>query len=134
MFQINNMTQMSCNFREQCKIVRMGGIPLMNKPNQTSPPTTSPPPGSAWACAVEVLHVLGAWMALHICRKDPPYRLAIRQGGGRGVNVSLYLSNGLMDSRQIWNGDGQCHPLHFIFRQDLSNSYEKPWASFGVFI
>jgi len=44
MFQINNMTQMSCNFREQCKIVRMGGIPLKNEPNQTSPPARSPPP------------------------------------------------------------------------------------------
>ena len=107
MFQINNMTQMSCNFREQCKIVRMGGIPLMNEPNQTSPPTTSPPPGSAWACAVAVLHVLGAWMALHICRKDPPYRLAIRQGGGRGVNVSLYLFNGLKENRPIQNEGSQ---------------------------
>ena len=73
MFQINNMTQMSCNFREQCKIVRMGGIPLTNKPNQTSPPTTSPPPGRAWACAVEVLHVLGAWIGL----TDLPYGPAV---------------------------------------------------------
>ena len=42
MFQINNMTQMSCNFREQSKIVRTGGIPLWGEPNQTSP-LTSPP-------------------------------------------------------------------------------------------
>ncbi len=33
MFHINNMTQMSCNFREQSKIVRMGG-----KMSQTKPP------------------------------------------------------------------------------------------------
>ena len=85
MFQINNMTQMSCNFREQCKIVRMGGIPLWGEPNQTSPLTSHP---------AQVGRI----------------------------------------TRQIWNGDGQCHPLHFIFRQDLSNSYGKPVASFGVFI
>ena len=42
MFQINNMTQMSCNFREQSKIVRTGGIPLWGEPNQTSPLTSSP--------------------------------------------------------------------------------------------
>jgi hypothetical protein len=45
----------------------------MNKPNQTSPPTTSPPPGRAWACAVEVLHVLGAWIGL----TDLPYGPAV---------------------------------------------------------
>ena len=134
MFQINNMTQMSCNFREQCKIVRMGGIPLMNKPNQTSPPTTSPPqaePGHAqWrSCTCWV-----PGLALQICRMDLPYRSAIRQGGGRGVYGSLYLIKGLMDSSQIWNRDGQCHSLHFIFRQDVSHSHGKPWASFGVFI
>jgi hypothetical protein len=28
MFYINNMTQISCNFREQSKIARTGGIPL----------------------------------------------------------------------------------------------------------
>jgi hypothetical protein len=28
MFYINNMTQMSCNFKEQSKIVKPGGIPL----------------------------------------------------------------------------------------------------------
>jgi len=49
MFQINNMTQMSCNFREQCKIVRMGGIPLWREPNQTSPLTSPPTQASALA-------------------------------------------------------------------------------------
>ncbi len=39
MFYINNMTQMSCNFREQSKIVRTGGIPLWGEgpePNQAT--------------------------------------------------------------------------------------------------
>ena len=49
MFQINNMTQMSCNFREQSKIVRTGGIPLWGEPNQTSPLTSRPPQASALA-------------------------------------------------------------------------------------
>ena len=49
MFQINNMTQMSCNFREQSKIVRTGGIPLWGEPNQTSPLTSPPTQASALA-------------------------------------------------------------------------------------
>ena len=49
MFQINNMTQMSCNFREQSKIVRTGGIPLWGEPSQTSPLTSRPPQASALA-------------------------------------------------------------------------------------
>ena len=99
MFQINNMTQMSCNFREQCKIVRMGGIPLMNKPNQTSPPTTSPPPGSAWACAVEVLHVLSAWIGL----TDLPYGPAVQichKAGGRAGCVWFVISQQWIDGFQ----------------------------------
>ena len=99
MFQINNMTQMSCNFREQCKIVRMGGIPLKNEPNQTSPPARSPP-------SRQCLGMRIGGSARGECL-DWPYRLAVRQGGGRGVNVSLYLINGLMDSRQIWNEGSQ---------------------------
>jgi hypothetical protein len=38
---------------------------------------------------------------------DPPYISAVRQGGGRGVNVSLYLLNGLKEMRQIHNEGSQ---------------------------
>ena len=69
MFQINNMTQMSCNFREHSKIVRTGGIPLKNEPNQTSPLTSSPPPKQC----------LGMRMGGSACGEclDWPYRLAV---------------------------------------------------------
>ena len=69
MFQINNMTQMSCNFREQCKIVRMGGIPLWREPNQTSPLTSSPPPK-------QCLGMRSGGFARGECL-DWPYRLAV---------------------------------------------------------
>ena len=39
MFQINNMTQMSCDFREQSKIVRTGGIPLWGEGPEPSQAT-----------------------------------------------------------------------------------------------
>jgi hypothetical protein len=39
MFYINNMTQMSCNFREQSKIVRTGGIPLWGEGPEPSQAT-----------------------------------------------------------------------------------------------
>ena len=39
MFQINNMTQMSCNFREQSNIVRTGGIPLWGEGPEPSQAT-----------------------------------------------------------------------------------------------
>ena len=38
---------------------------------------------------------------------DLPYKSAVRQGGGRGVNVSLYLLNGLKEMRQIHNEGSQ---------------------------
>ena len=53
MFYINNMTQMSCNFKEQSKIVRTGGIPLWGEgpePSQTTliaSPLPHPPSQSA---------------------------------------------------------------------------------------
>ncbi len=40
---------MSCDFREQSKIVRTGGIPLWGEPSQTSPLTSRPPQASALA-------------------------------------------------------------------------------------
>jgi hypothetical protein len=39
MFYINNMTQMSCNFKEQSKIVRTGGIPLWGEGPEPSQAT-----------------------------------------------------------------------------------------------
>ncbi len=39
MFHINNMTQMSYNFREQSKIVRTGGIPLWGEGPEPSQAT-----------------------------------------------------------------------------------------------
>jgi hypothetical protein len=44
MAYINNMTQMSCNFNEQSKIVRTGGIPLWGRgaSSQAKPPPTPP--------------------------------------------------------------------------------------------
>jgi len=50
MFQINNMTQMSCNFKEQSKIVRTGGIHLWGRGAsrcQPKPPPTTPRSDSA---------------------------------------------------------------------------------------
>ncbi len=45
MFYINNMTQMSCNFKEQSKIVRTGGIPLWGEgPEPSQAATHSFPP------------------------------------------------------------------------------------------
>ncbi len=45
MFYINNMTQMSCNFKEQSKIVRTGGIPLWGEgPEPSQAATHSVPP------------------------------------------------------------------------------------------
>jgi hypothetical protein len=45
MFYINNMTQMSCNFKEQSKIVSTGGIPLWGEgPEPSQAATHSVPP------------------------------------------------------------------------------------------
>ncbi len=44
MFDINNMTQMSCNFREQSKIVRTGEKMSQTKPHPSFPP---PPPAKS---------------------------------------------------------------------------------------
>jgi hypothetical protein len=44
MFFINNMTQMSCNFKEQSKIERTGGIPLCERWASRWQPKPPPPP------------------------------------------------------------------------------------------
>jgi hypothetical protein len=47
MFYINNMTQMSCNFKEQSKIERTGGIPLWGRGASRWQPKPPPPPCEA---------------------------------------------------------------------------------------
>ncbi len=53
MFHINNMTQMSCNFKEQGKIVRTGEIPLWGEGPEPSQATwiaypLPHPPAKRW--------------------------------------------------------------------------------------
>jgi hypothetical protein len=50
MICINNMTKISCNFKEQSKIVRTGGIPFWGRGAsrcQPKRPSTTPRPDSA---------------------------------------------------------------------------------------
>ena len=65
MFQINNMTQMSCNFREQSKIVRTGGIPLWGE---------GPEPSQATLIASPLPP---AWPVCHVVKPEPREFLAI---------------------------------------------------------
>jgi hypothetical protein len=47
------MTQMSCNFKEQSKIVRTGGIPLWGEgpePSQADIHSVPLPPTIPWKC------------------------------------------------------------------------------------
>ncbi len=44
MFYINNMTQILCNFKEQSKIVRTGGIPLFGGGGLKRATQATPPP------------------------------------------------------------------------------------------
>ena len=79
MFQINNMTQMACNFREQSKIVRLG-----EKMSQTKPHASVPPP----PCQVirRVFSVGfprgGPESAKFIRHGDPPWQVATFRGEG----------------------------------------------------
>jgi len=79
MFQINNMTQMSCNFREQSKIVRTGGIPLWEEGPEPSQATliASPLP-PAWP----VCHVVKPKAAGISCQSQAPRRAAKDRGEG----------------------------------------------------
>ncbi len=71
MFQINNMTQMSCNFREQSKIVRMGEKMSQTKP----PPLCHSTRGEARTARIS-------------CHSHQPNKLAKERGAG-GVNRGL---------------------------------------------
>ncbi len=74
MFQIKNMTQMSCNFREQSKIVRMG-----EKMSQTKPPPDVTP------------HEVKPKAARISCQTQAPRRAAKDRGEG-GVIRGLILT------------------------------------------
>ena len=120
MFHINNMTQMSCNFREQSKIVRTG-----EKMSQTKPHPKRPTPacGLKWRVFSAGFPRGDTRSAKIIRRFDPPFKMAKSRGEGGVICGLISLKNGLIDSRQMLYEDGQCHLLHFIFRQDLSNLY-----------
>ncbi len=82
MFQINNMTQMSCNFREQSKIVRTGGIPLWGEGPEPSQATLiASPLHPRLAC----LQRGEARTARISCHSHQPKKLAKYRGEG-GVN------------------------------------------------
>ena len=87
MFQINNMTQMSCNFREQSKIVRTGGIPLWGEPNQTSPLTSRPPQASAWVSVFGLCATWGKPEPARITRETKAPRTGAKIRGEGGVSA-----------------------------------------------
>jgi hypothetical protein len=121
---------MSCNFKEQSKIVRMGGIPLWGRGtlSQAKPPPT-PPPTSLRAVTA---HMDGK------CEpqvRDLLARITRGRGGEGGVICeTVPFDNGSLDRLQTQNEDGQCHSPPLLFRQDSSNSYWWLMASFGEFI
>jgi hypothetical protein len=103
------------------------------KPNLT--PDVTPPPQAVLG---HVFWRFCTWwvpgLALLKCHIEAPYRLAVRQGGGRGVNVSLYLINGLKENRPIQNEGSQWCAAPFMFTWLWSTGHRWSWASFGVFI
>jgi hypothetical protein len=68
---IYNMTQMSCNFKEQSKIVRMGGIPLWGEGGLKSSQATPQ-------------HVKNVWMQCADAMRVPGVEFT-RGGGGGGL-------------------------------------------------
>ena len=108
MFQINNMTQMSCNFREQSKIVRTGGIPLWGKPNQTSPLTSPPTQASALASVFGGFATWGKPEPARITSETEAPRTGAKIRGEGGVMCGLiYLINGLKETSPIQNEGSQ---------------------------
>jgi hypothetical protein len=82
MFYINNMTQMSCNFKEQSKIVRTGGIPLWGRGvlSQAKPPhkpLPTPP-------RREIAHLTRGKCASAMCGRDFHSRDWDAENGGGG--------------------------------------------------
>ena len=77
MFQINNMTQMSCNFREQSKIVRTGGIPLWGE---------GPEPSQATLIASPLPPCLACWPRGEAKSRENflPFSAAKKSGQGLG--------------------------------------------------
>ena len=86
MFYINNMTQMSCNFKEQSKIVITGGIPLWGEGPEPSQATliASPLPHLPVKRRVLVAGFPrgGAKSAKKIRHGDPPLQVATFRGEG----------------------------------------------------
>ncbi len=121
------MTEMSCNFKEQSKIVRTGGIPLWGEGPEPSQATliASPLPHLPVKRRVLVAGFPrgGAKSAKKMRQEKPPWQLASFRGEGGVICRLILFDKGLSDLRQIQHEDGQCHPLPFLFRQDLSNSY-----------
>ncbi len=92
MFYINNMTQMLCNFKEQSKIVRTGGIPMWGEGPEQSLATciASPLPHLPVNRRVLVAGFPrgGAISAKKIRHGDPPMQVATFRGEG-GVICGL---------------------------------------------
>jgi hypothetical protein len=127
MCYINNMTQRSCNFKDQSKIVRTGGIPLWGEgpePSQAATHSVPPPHLFAKRRVLRADFPRGeAKSAKKRPRGNSPWRLATLRGEGGVICGLIQFDNGSSDRRQIQHEDGQCHSLPFLFRQDLSNSY-----------
>jgi hypothetical protein len=81
---------MSCNFREQSKIVRTGGIPLWGEPNQTSPLTSPPTQASALASVFGLFATWGKPEPARITRQTEAPRTGAKIRGEGGVIAVWY--------------------------------------------
>jgi hypothetical protein len=85
MVYINNMTQMSCNFKEQSKIVRTGGFSLFGgKPDRGLPKPPPTPPRR------EIAHLTLKKCASAMCGRDFHSRdWDAENGGGEMRNNAI---------------------------------------------